>query len=263
MTVLPLAGLEAGDTAGDAPLIMLHGLFGSARNWASLARRFGERHHVHALDLRNHGASPWSDDMTYQAMAADVLRFIDDRGYRRVSLIGHSMGGKTAMTFALTWPERVERLIVADIAPVAYSHSFLDYAQAMRAVDLRPGIRRADIDAALAPVIEEPSLRSFLMQNLVAENGGFRWRLNLDAIAAADAAITGFPDLGPVRCSRPALFISGGASDYVPVSYRPAILGRFPAARFEVVEGAAHWLHAEKPEIFAHLVEDFLEAPGL
>jgi esterase len=257
-TALPLTYLEAGDAAGGVPLIVLHGLFGSARNWATLARRFGERRHVYALDLRNHGSSPWSAEMDYPAMAADLRRFLDDRGYRQAALVGHSMGGKAAMTFALTWPEAVERLVIADIAPVAYTHSFLAYTEAMRAVDLHPGVRRADIDAALAPAIPQPSLRSFLMQNLVADNGGFRWRLNLEAIAAADPAITGFPDLGPARCPKPALFIAGERSDYVPAAYHPPILARFPDARFETVAGAGHWLHAEKPDAFATLVESFL-----
>lgn len=251
---LPLTYLEAGENAGGTPLVILHGLFGSARNWATLARRFGERRHVYALDLRNHGGSPWAADMSYPAMAADVRRFLDDRGFGRATLLGHSMGGKTAMLFALSWPERVESLIAVDIAPVAYDHSFEDYAVAMQTADL--GLpRRSDIDESLATAIPNAGLRSFLMQNLVSVQGHFRWRINLDAITANNAAITGFPDVTGASCPCPALFLSGGRSDYVQESHRPLIRALFPKARFEVMDGCAHWPHAEAPEAFAEVIE--------
>src|SRR5690242_9727771 len=120
---LPLSYLEAGETVGGTPLLVLHGLFGSARNWQTLAKRFGEQRHVYALDLRNHGGAPWAPTMSYPEMAEDVLRFLDDRGYARAAVLGHSMGGKAAMTLALKHPDRVERLVVADIAPVRYTHT--------------------------------------------------------------------------------------------------------------------------------------------
>lgn len=255
---LPLTWLESGEATGGPPLIVLHGLFGSARNWATLARRFGERRHVYALDLRNHGESPWALEMTYPDMAADVRRFLDDRGYDRAGLVGHSMGGKAAMAFALRWPERVDRLVVVDIAPVAYDHDFGGFVAAMKAADLSPGRRRADIDAQLTAAVPEPSLRSFLLQNLVAGNGGFRWRINLDAVASNLAAIVGFPDFGSALCERPALFVRGASSDYVLPAHHQAIRCLFPEARLTALDGAGHWPHAEQTEEFARVVEEFI-----
>lgn len=255
---LAAAFLEAGETVGGEPLIVLHGLFGSARNWQMPVKRFAEKRRVFALDMRNHGGSPWSDDMSYPAMAADVARFIEDRGYSRVAVLGHSMGGKTAMTLALTRPELVSRLIVADIAPVTYAHTHAPYVAAMKAADLNGATRRGEVEAQLADAVPIASLRSFLMQNLVMENGRFSWRVNLDAIGAGMAGLIGFPDTGDAVFSKPTLFIGGTASDYVAAAHTGAIFARFPTAKIHMIEGAGHWLHAEKPDAFAVAVEDFL-----
>jgi len=254
----PLTHLEAGEANGGEPLIILHGLFGSARNWATLARRFGERRHVYALDLRGHGASPWDDDMSFPAMAGDVIRFLDDRGFPRATILGHSMGGKTAMTAALLDPDRVSRLIVVDIAPVPRGSGFASLARAMLAVDLSPGVTRRDVDQALSVSIPDPSLRGFLAQNLVSERHGFRWRVDLATIARSESSIIGFPDFGDRRFDGPSLFIAGGRSDYVGEGEEIAIRDRFPAARIERIADAGHWLHAERPEEFARLVEAFI-----
>lgn len=255
---LPLTYLEAGEATGGTPLLVIHGLFGSARNWTTLAKRFGERRHVYALDLRNHGSAPWSECMTYPAMAADILRFLDDRGYRRAAVVGHSMGGKAAMTLALLHPERVERLVVADIAPVAYTHTFAPFVDAMKGADMKGCTRRSEVEAQIAAAVPEPPLRSFLLQNLVLENGAFRWRINLDAIGDAMADLIGFPELDGARYEGPALFIGGGDSTYVRPEHRPAIERHFPVAQVAIIEGAGHWLHAERPEEFATLVEGFV-----
>lgn len=255
---LPLTYLEAGESIGGTPLLVLHGLFGSARNWQSIARRFGEQRHVFALDLRNHGGAPWAGTMSYPEMADDVLRFLDDRGYARAAVLGHSMGGKAAMTLALQHPQRVERLIVADIAPVAYTHTHGPYVAAMQRADLAGCARRSDVEAQLMDAVPEASLRAFLLQNLVMENGAFRWRINLDAIAAGMDALIGFPDLGDQRYEGPALFIGGTASDYITPEREPAIRRHFPAANVQMVPGAGHWIHAERPEEFAAMVEAFL-----
>ncbi|WP_029007611.1 alpha/beta fold hydrolase [Azospirillum halopraeferens] len=255
---LPLTYLEAGEQVGGTPLLVLHGLFGSARNWQTIARRLGERHHVYALDLRNHGGSPWAPTMSYPEMAADLLRFLDDRGFARAAVVGHSMGGKAAMMLALAHPGRVERLVVADIAPVAYTHSHAPYVAAMKAARLEGCSRRSEVDAQLAAGVPDPSLRAFLMQNLVQENGRFHWRINLDALAAGMDALIGFPDVGTARYDGPTLFIGGGRSDYITPDHAPAIARHFPSARTEMVADAGHWVHAERPEAFVTLLEGFL-----
>jgi pimeloyl-ACP methyl ester carboxylesterase len=255
---LSLSFLEAGESTGGTPLLVLHGLFGSARNWQSIARRLGERRHVFALDLRNHGGAPWAATMTYPEMAADVLRFLDDRGYPRAAVLGHSMGGKVAMTLALDWPRRVERLMVADIAPVTYTHTHAPYVAAMLRANLSGVTRRGEVDEQLAAAVPEPALRSFLLQNLAMEHGQFRWRINLEAIGDAMASLIGFPDPGQRQYTGPALFIGGGASDYITPELAPVIARSFPAARIEMVPDAGHWVHAEKPDLFTDLVEGFL-----
>lgn len=255
---LALSYLEAGDVNGGEPLIVMHGLFGSARNWQMLVKRFAGRRHVFALDMRNHGGSPWSDEMDYPAMAADVAKFIEDRGWSRAALLGHSMGGKAAMTLALTRPELVSRLIVTDIAPVRYTHTHAPYIVAMQAANLAGASRRHEVDAQLTHAVPVATLRAFLMQNLVMEGGKFAWRINLDAIGGAMDALIGFPDLGAAQYPGPALFIGGGASDYITEAQRPAIYAHFPAARIDIMESAGHWVHAEWPDAFAERVEAFI-----
>lgn len=255
---LPLTYLEAGEATGGTPLLVLHGLFGSARNWSTVAKRLGERRRVYALDLRNHGGSPWAETMSYPEMAADLLRFLDDRGFARAAVLGHSMGGKAAMTLALNHPDRVERLIVADIAPVAYTHTHAPYVAAMKGADLEGCTRRSEVEAQLAAGIPEASLRAFLLQNLVMENGRFQWRINLDALAGCMETLIGFPDLGARRYDGPTLFIGGARSDYITPESAPAIRRAFPAAHIEMILDAGHWVHAEKPEPFTAMVEEFL-----
>jgi pimeloyl-ACP methyl ester carboxylesterase len=196
--------------------------------------------------------------MDYPEMAEDVLRFLDDRGFARAAVVGHSMGGKVAMTLALRHPERVERLVVADIAPVTYTHTHAAYVAAMKAADLAGCSRRPQVEAQLVGAVPEAPLRSFLMQNLVLEEGKFSWRINLDAIGAGMAGLIGYPDLGDARYDGPSLFIGGGRSDYVRPEHHTAIRRYFPRAEIAMIEGAGHWLHAERPEEFAALVEEFL-----
>jgi esterase len=205
--IVPLAAVEGG--AG-SPLAILHGLFGSGRNWASIAQRLAEHHRVIAIDLRNHGASPWAETMDYRKMADDVRSTLRGRGHDRFSLLGHSMGGKVAMVSALEDGAAIERLIVVDIAPVAYAVRHLGYAQAMRELDLTAIKRRSDADAALAPAISDAAERAFLLQNLVLEDGRARWRLNLEAIEREMPRLVDFPTMPPgapikgQRCSSPA-----------------------------------------------------------
>ena len=241
------------------PLVVAHGLFGSGRNFNTLGRRWAESRRVILLDMRNHGASPWADAMGYPEQAADLAEAIDRLAGGRATVLGHSMGGKAAMALGLSRPERVAGLIVADIAPTRYAHTHLPFVQAMRALDLGAVRRRSDADPLLAEGVPDPGLRAFLLQNLVVEEGTARWRLNLDAIEHEMAALTGWPERWPQDAYRgPALFLHGGASDYLRPEARPTIAELFPAAEIEAVEGAGHWLHAQKPAEFAAAVERWL-----
>lgn len=249
-----LASLEHGT---GRPLVILHGLFGSARNWATIARRLGARRRAIALDLRNHGASPWTHDMDYPAMAADVRDVIAPFG--RSAVLGHSMGGKTAMTLALLYPGLVERLVVVDIAPVAYAgRSHGDTIRAMQAADLAVE-RRAQVEEQLRDGVPDPSLRAFLLQNLVSDDGGLRWRLNLDVLLDHMDEIMGWPEeTEGRRYDGPTLVLAGETSDYVRPEHHARIRALFPAAEIRTVPGAGHWPHAEQPERFLAMVEEFL-----
>jgi esterase len=255
---LELAFQAQGDTG--SPVIVMHGLFGAARNWTRIAKRLGKQYRVFALDLRNHGGSPWSDEVGYAAMAEDVRAFIENLDLEPVIAIGHSMGGKVAMRLALEYRDLIDRLIVADVAPVPYEHSFDDYFDAMRGVDLAEVKRRADVEAALEPSIPEPGIRAFLLQNLVRDGRGFAWQVNLDALAMQMDDITGWPDdLPGRRFDGPTLFVGGDKSDYLKPRERSTILKLFPEARFMTLKNAGHWLHAEQPEAFIATVHAFLE----
>lgn len=242
------------------PLVIAHGLFGAARNWGSLARRLAKRRPVIAVDLRNHGESPWRAAMGYEAMAADLVGVIRHEARGRADVLGHSMGGKVAMALALSAPDALRRMVAADIAPVPYDHAHGDYIAAMRAVDLTRLTRRSDAEPMLAPHIPDPQLRAFLLQNIVLERGQARWRLNLEALERNMDDLLGFPDDLPAeRWDGPALFLRGGASDYVRDAYGEAIRARFPAAMIETIAEVGHWLHAEKPDAFLEAVERFLD----
>ena len=247
--------VEAGNGAS---LVVLHGLFGAARNWGAIQRRLSARHRVLAVDLRNHGASPRAEAMDYPAMAADVAETTEAAGAAPAAVLGHSMGGKTAMALALARPELVTRLLVADIAPVPYPPRQARIVNAMRAVPLRPGLSRREADAALlAEGVQDPATRAFLLQNLRFEGDAPAWRCGLDEIAAAMPAIEGFPDFAGARYEGPALFLLGERSDYVQPEHRPRVRELFPAARFLSLRGTGHWLHAEKPEEFVAVAETF------
>lgn len=252
-----LAYLEFG--AGE-PLVILHGLFGSARNWQSVAKRLADSYHVYAVDLRNHGRSPWAETMTFADMAEDLRLFLDTHGLENAIVLGHSVGGKTAMAFALEHPLRVEALIVVDIAPVAYDHSFLPLVQAMQAVDLSGLKRRSEAEAHLAQGIPDAPTRKFLMQNLVMSKHRLKWRINLDAMGDAMSTLTDFPDESRHEYEGRALFVSGEQSDYIARDHDDAIFALFPQAEFAVIANAGHRVHVEQPDAFVTRVLGFLES---
>jgi pimeloyl-ACP methyl ester carboxylesterase len=239
------------------PVCLLHGLFGRSQNLAQLARRLAPQARVLSMDLRNHGASPVAAGMDLAALAEDVLQTLAGAGASQAMLLGHSLGGKVAMMAALTWPGAIDRLVVADIAPVAYRHGNAGIAAALQALALPAGLTRRAADAALAAAVPDPGVRAFLLQNLELGETP-RWKIGLDQIAAAIPAIEGWPDLPPgLRYPGPTLFIAGGASDYVRPADLAAITALFPAARVETIANAGHWLHAEQPEAFGARVERF------
>lgn len=242
-----------GDAATRPGLLIAHGLYGSARNWGVIAKRLSEGRPVVAVDMRNHGESPWFDTHSYEDMAEDLAGVIDHLG-GAWDVLGHSMGGKAAMTLALTYPEKLRRLVVADIAPVAYDHSQLQYIAAMKAVDLDRIEKRSDALAQLDGV-DDPQLRSFFLQSLDVANR--RWRLNLDVLEAEMPNILSFPPTR-ARFEGPVLFLSGADSHYVDRAYRPRIKELFPRAQFAKIPGAGHWLHAEKPREFEAAVDHWL-----
>lgn len=230
-------------------LLVVHGLFGSARNWGAIAKRLSDGREVISVDMRNHGDSPWAASHAYADLAADLARVIAEKG-SAPDLLGHSMGGKAAMVLALTRPDLVNRLLIADIAPVAYEHSQRGLIAAMRGLDLAGLESRAAADHALAAEIAEPSVRAFLLQSLDLRSDPARWRLNLDVLDAEMDRITGWPDDVGGRFERPALFLSGARSDYVRPEHRPAIKALFAGAKFAKLPDAGHWLHAEAPREF-------------
>lgn len=240
-------------------LLVAHGLYGSGRNWGVIARRLADRREVVAVDMRNHGDSPRFPTQGYPDMAGDLAEVIQSLGPGPVDLLGHSMGGKAAMQLALTRPDLIRRLVVADIAPVAYSHDQTRNAQAMASLDLDRITTRIEADAALAQRIDDPALRAFFLQSLDLRQHPPRWKLNLAVLEAEMPKITGWPGTDGVF-DRPALFLTGADSHYVRPEHRETIRTLFPKARFAKIPGAGHWLHAEKPREFEETVRIFLEA---
>ncbi len=242
------------------PLVIAHGLYGSARNWNVIARRLSQRREVLAVDMRNHGESPRFATQDYPGMAEDLAEVMESLGLR-VDLLGHSMGGKAAMVLALTRPDLLRRLVVADIAPVAYGHDQSQYARAMQVMDLSGLTDRREADRRLAAAgIDDAGLRAFFLQSLdLRAEGGPRWRLNLPVLEADMPKIVGWPDTAG-RFDGPTLFLTGAESRYVRPENRETILSLFPRARFARLPGAGHWLHADRPREFEETVEVFLSA---
>ncbi len=254
--------LAFAETGSGEPLVILHGLFGSSKNWQSHARRLAGQFRVISVDLRNHGESFHSEEMSYDAMAGDVERLLARLGLEEFNLLGHSMGGKVGMLMACRHPARVARMVVADIAPVAYFHHYDDLLEPILSLPLAQIESRTQADHDLRPHIPEDSLRAFLLQNLVREPEGWRWRVNWRAIQRELENLTGF-DMTPEDWSVdiPTLFLRGARSDYVGEAEIEEIRRHFERAEIATIENAGHWLHAEKPEEFARLVSDFLARP--
>lgn len=245
---MDLAYTEYGEADG-APVVIAHGLYGQRKNWATVAGRLADAGaRVFAVDLRNHGDSPWDADMDYRAMAGDLRAFLEARGLSgRALMVGHSMGGKAVMTLALTDPTVVKGLVSVDMPPARLPAETVRYAGIMKGVDLSACARRADVDKAISAEVPEQMIRLFLLQNLESVDGAFRWKPNLEAILDQWDPIADFP-VAEGAYDGPALFLNGGASPYVRPEHMDAIHRLFPKAREVRVPGAGHWVHAERPD---------------
>lgn len=257
-TVNTLALHVAEHGRGD-PVVVLHGLYGAGNNWRRHATSLAAHYRVLLPDLRNHGRSPHAPEMTYEAMAGDLERLLDERDLEAATFLGHSMGGKAAMAMALTRPERVSALIVADIAPIRYRHDHDSIIAAMQSVDLDSLGSRQDAERALEGAVAEASVRQFLLTNLERRDGAWRWRLPLEILREALPGILDFPAYR-ARYGGPALFVHGEHSDYVDDEARVAVREYFPEAAIVALRGAGHFLHVEQPHAFADTVERFLSA---
>jgi pimeloyl-ACP methyl ester carboxylesterase len=251
---VPLTTQSFGAPGGRPALLIAHGLFGSGRNWGAIARRLAEDRRVVTVDMRNHAGSPWTASHTYPDLAAVIAA---EGG--AMDVLGHSMGGKAAMRLALEHPAAVNRLVVADIAPVAYGHSQNHLIAAMRRMDLAGLEDRRAAEARLAQAVSDPGVRAFLLQSLDLKAVAPCWRLNLDVLEAGMDGITGWPDpAGLAPWPGKALFLAGALSDYVRPEHRAGIRALFPHAMIARIPGAGHWLHAEKPREFEAAVRAFL-----
>ena len=244
------------------PLLVLHGLFGSQSNWGWHIKQLADSFHVIGIDLRNHGDSPHVEQHDYRVMARDVAALIEDAGLEGCYLMGHSMGGKVAMQLALSQPELVARLLVVDIAPVEYSAGAEGHANVfagMNALDLANLESRKQAEELIAEYIEDPDTRKFVLTNLVrSPEGGYRWKLNLSAIEACYDKLRAGVDGEPF--AKPTLFVKGDLSPYVQRKHEAEILRLFPNAGVKIIMEAGHWLHADKPQAFQKIAQDFFGA---
>lgn len=241
------------------PMIILHGLMGSSDNWLPQAKLFSEHYHVYVVDQRNHGQSPHSEDFDYEVLAADLLEFIEEHQLKNPVLLGHSMGGKAVMNFALQHPELPKALIIVDISPKAYEvrHDYI--VEGLKAVPISSIQSRNEADEALSRHVADPAVRQFLLKNLMRKpEGGFGWRINLPVIDRSIPTI-GAGLFAEGSYDREALFIRGLRSDYILDEDREIIFRYFPNARL-VDMHTGHWVQAEKPAEFVEVVLNFLKS---
>jgi esterase len=242
------------------PLIILHGLFGSLDNWRTQSKQLGRFFTVYALDLRNHGSSPHSDIIDYPAMAEDLREFFEMHEIDSAFVLGHSMGGKVAMQFATSYPERVDKLVVVDIAPRGYPLEHEEIFKALLALNLRDFHTREEVDSALEKSIPDVRVRQFLLKNLLHDNRGLKWRIHLKALHKNYDAL-GKP-IEPQRAFKgPACFIRGANSNYIQESDFAGIRDWFPRFEILTVPNSGHWVHVDAPPEFSRIVIDFLNRP--
>jgi esterase len=245
------------------PVIILHGLFGCSDNWITIAKRLSDNYTIYLLDQRNHGKSPHHPVMTYDSMSEDLYEFLTDYRIKQVHLIGHSMGGKTAMHFACEYPHRVKSMTILDISPKNYPVSHDRVIDMLTAINLADIDSRNEADRRLANMIGRKDLRQFLLKNLQShEDGHFSWRLNLPVLTEHMNEISS-DTIGDKKYNGPVLFIRGGESDYILPEDIPQIKYHFPASKVYTIEGASHWLHGEKPDAVYAAISTFLKKVDL
>ncbi|MBC3764340.1 alpha/beta fold hydrolase [Neptunicella marina] len=246
-------------TGSGQSLVLIHGLFGSLENLGMIARELQDKYQIISIDLPDHGQSFRTENFSYDTYASAVMQTLDHIGIQRTTILGHSMGGKVAMNIALTQPDLIEKLIIADIAPVKYGSHHTKVFAGLNAVNLQHINNRNEADQMMQTHIKELGVRQFLLKSLYTDNGTFAWRFNLpllqrdyDRISAeidADQPFTG-----------DVLFIKGANSDYIRAEYRSAIEKLFPNARAQIMQDCGHWLHAEKPQQFSRIVDKFIQS---
>jgi esterase len=255
------------------PLIILHGLYGSSDNWHGIDKALSGNFEVYIIDQRNHGRSPHDPILTYQAMRDDLLKFMDQHNLWKVTLVGHSMGGKTAMFFASAFPHRISSMVIIDMSPRSYKSlskpstqvlSHLNIIQALLSLNLDEIRSRSAANKALAESISSENVRNFLLKNLIRkENNGFTWTFNIAAIQKAlphlmDGLDHGFLEKGQRISGFPVLFIRGENSDYILEEDEKSIANLFQNASIITIPGAGHWVQAEQPELFLEALNKFL-----
>lgn len=244
---------------GGDPVIILHGLFGSSDNWQTIGKVLAEDYEVYLVDQRNHGKSPHSDEFSYQLMAEDLLEFIRDHQITGCYLIGHSMGGKTVMTYAQQWEESVYKMIVADMGVKGYPPHHVDVLAAFNAVDFSIHNTRKKVEEVVSSFVQRESVVQFLLKNLHwVSKGQLAWRMNVPVLEKSMPPI--LEAIPKKTCHTQTLFLSGGASDYVVDGDQEEIKSIFPNAEFQVIPDAGHWLHSEKPETFLQAISVYMDA---
>ncbi len=240
------------------PLVVLHGLFGSLDNWQSIAKTWANDYQVVLVDLPNHGKSYHTDSFSYDQMATAVLELCDHLKFDSINLLGHSMGGKTAINFAVNYPDRIKKLIVVDIAPKAYPPHHDEILEGLHSLNPNELSSRKEADEKLALKIENVGVRLFLLKNLKRnDQGGYEWKMNLPLLTESVSSVIGTNKI-PFPISTPTLFVRGGQSNYILDSDFDFIFENFPNAAIETIENAGHWVHAEQPEQLDQLVTSFL-----
>lgn len=246
------------ETGQGLPLIILHGLFGSSDNWASIAKNIGNYYKVYTVDQRNHGQSPHSEVFDYPSMAEDLNQFIQDNKIENPVILGHSMGGKTAMTFALKYPDLLRKLIVVDIAPRAYPPHHQDIIKGLNSININQVRNRKDADMMLSKYISEPGVKQFLLKNLYRDaNGSFDWRINIPVISN-EIENVGSLITAENPFTKPTLFIKGEASKYILDNDVEKIKQLFSRAQIKTINNAGHWVHAEQPSAFVKMLLEFI-----
>ena len=238
--------------------ILMHGIFGMGSNLSVVAKALQDEFNVLCIDLTNHGRSHRKSDMDFRVMSQDVLEFMDQQDLDSACLVGHSMGGKVGMQIAFDAPDRIKKLVVSDIAPVEYPPHYSNVLEGLNAVNLEGLTSRSDAEKQLAEYVDEPYVRMYLLKNLFRnDRGAFEWRLNLPVITACYDRLRCEP-ISPKPFIGDVLFVKGELSPYIRRDNQAAIEQWFPNYRFKMIQGAGHWVHADKPAAFNKVVRTFL-----